>query len=491
MSCNQCGYDLTNGACGLCGWKQGEKAFPSLSPSRKEKLTQIFKEIDEDGNGYVDREEAIQFASYFGLTRSQAEDKVDELFKEVDFDGSGTLELPEWFRYFSATCPKELTEKEFNQFFDGIIEQIRREKRPIKWTDSIKKAFGVLGIVSIFIRCYLLIASIDQWDDWGSLDEFVGYGGDLNSYLRMFSCILGLILSFAGLTLWITPPEKKKKLLTWFGWACMILMVLFLISGAVDFTAINKGSRKCDDYCETACDYIPEADKTRCLATECECGLDIDNGKGPEVQAIILVADADDISGDFYFTFNGAKSGDLPHSSSESDMKSAIENLTLKSGSKFVADYGTVSVDQIALDEPRYGFMWNVTFEEVFYDMDMFDAGKAENLSGTGVSVSVSKINEGHLNSLIKQSDDPTDFPSLRTAVVNFITMVVAATIAFIAIFYSTNCHKMAFLNEWGDRFSSMSGMSKASRKMASSFWFAIEDDKPTKNNNTSVATLV
>lgn len=65
-----------------------------------EELTTVFKKIDKDGNGKLDRDELIQGYSLFAkggsLTKKEIAESVDAILAAIDFDGNGYIEFSEF-----------------------------------------------------------------------------------------------------------------------------------------------------------------------------------------------------------------------------------------------------------------------------------------------------------------------------------------------------------------------------------------------------------
>lgn len=56
-----------------------------------------FKEIDEDGNGTLDKNEMTELMKSLGMEEAATPDKVQALIDEVDQDGDGVVNLSEFF----------------------------------------------------------------------------------------------------------------------------------------------------------------------------------------------------------------------------------------------------------------------------------------------------------------------------------------------------------------------------------------------------------
>jgi calcium-dependent protein kinase len=65
------------------------------SKEEKKDLEKIFKAMDRDGNGMLDKEEILAgYEEHFGIPIS--EETVDAMFKAVDIDGNGSIDYTEF-----------------------------------------------------------------------------------------------------------------------------------------------------------------------------------------------------------------------------------------------------------------------------------------------------------------------------------------------------------------------------------------------------------
>jgi len=61
----------------------------------KQELEKIFKLMDKDGNGTLDKQEVLEgYEEHFGIPMT--EDQVDEMFAAVDIDGNGCIDYTEF-----------------------------------------------------------------------------------------------------------------------------------------------------------------------------------------------------------------------------------------------------------------------------------------------------------------------------------------------------------------------------------------------------------
>lgn len=65
------------------------------SKEEKKDLEKIFRAMDKDGNGQLDKDEILQgYEEHFGIPIS--EETVDAMFKAVDIDGNGSIDYTEF-----------------------------------------------------------------------------------------------------------------------------------------------------------------------------------------------------------------------------------------------------------------------------------------------------------------------------------------------------------------------------------------------------------
>lgn len=86
-----------------------------ISKSEKEKLGQIFKALDKNGDGKLSKEEIMDgYETHFGKLLN--EDEVDELFESVDTDRSGFIDYSE-FIVASMSSKKNMSEEKLTAAF--------------------------------------------------------------------------------------------------------------------------------------------------------------------------------------------------------------------------------------------------------------------------------------------------------------------------------------------------------------------------------------
>jgi len=78
--------------------KQATLAFIAshlTNKNEKRELEKVFKAMDKDGSGTLDREEVFQgYEEHFGVAIT--EEQVDAMFKAVDIDGNGSIDYTEF-----------------------------------------------------------------------------------------------------------------------------------------------------------------------------------------------------------------------------------------------------------------------------------------------------------------------------------------------------------------------------------------------------------
>ena len=78
--------------------KQATYAFIAsqlLSKNEKEQIDKVFRAMDTDGNGKLDKKEIkAGYAEYFG--KSMSDEEIDKMFDAIDADGSGEIEYSEF-----------------------------------------------------------------------------------------------------------------------------------------------------------------------------------------------------------------------------------------------------------------------------------------------------------------------------------------------------------------------------------------------------------
>ncbi|MFX1537589.1 MAG: EF-hand domain-containing protein [Promethearchaeota archaeon] len=70
-----------------------------------DEASEIFKEIDTDGDGFITPTELIPFLKKLGLNWSKGEkldiEEIDKIFMEIDTDGDGLITYDEFVRWFN------------------------------------------------------------------------------------------------------------------------------------------------------------------------------------------------------------------------------------------------------------------------------------------------------------------------------------------------------------------------------------------------------
>ena len=61
----------------------------------KKDLEKIFKLMDKDGNGTLDKQEVMQgYEEHFGV--QMTDEQIDNMFRAVDIDGNGSIDYTEF-----------------------------------------------------------------------------------------------------------------------------------------------------------------------------------------------------------------------------------------------------------------------------------------------------------------------------------------------------------------------------------------------------------
>lgn len=169
--------------------------------------------------------------------------------------GDGVVSLHEFLDFF-AQLSGNLSDREFAPVFQVLLKTARRGQRyvmatacravrflsspgplvsPITWPMWAFYAFGAIAVLQLIVRGVLVGLTIDQWSIWDDFDDQAGVARN-SSVLRLVACIVGLLLSLVGVLFFFSPPHKKAKRLTVFGYAGIVLALLFLVSGVMDGT---------------------------------------------------------------------------------------------------------------------------------------------------------------------------------------------------------------------------------------------------------------
>lgn len=67
-----------------------------MDPKRREQMFQVFKSLDENGDGQLQQSELIAFLNTLGYVPTNAEVEADKIFARWDSDGDGTISFDEF-----------------------------------------------------------------------------------------------------------------------------------------------------------------------------------------------------------------------------------------------------------------------------------------------------------------------------------------------------------------------------------------------------------
>lgn len=67
-----------------------------LAKQEKEKLSRVYKAIDESGEGKLDKHELLEAFNKHGIDNYITEEEIDLIFGCVDFDRSGFIDYSEF-----------------------------------------------------------------------------------------------------------------------------------------------------------------------------------------------------------------------------------------------------------------------------------------------------------------------------------------------------------------------------------------------------------
>ena len=96
----------------------GEAGAVTLSPSVLEKVTALFKKLDDNGDGTVTKAEAQAY-----WKANWAKVNATAMFNEVDDDGNGEVTFPEWLDFWrNVLAQPDYTEEEVEEELDNMLE---------------------------------------------------------------------------------------------------------------------------------------------------------------------------------------------------------------------------------------------------------------------------------------------------------------------------------------------------------------------------------
>lgn len=119
--------------------------WPDVEPSELRAYKKLFKEIDTDGSGGIDRKELRR--AMRKRTMKISEEKINEVFEEVDKNRDGLLDLDEFIAGMISFKPKEMEKEKGGNLKSGLV-WFRREGLRSRLSDDqlkfYKDAFGTM-----------------------------------------------------------------------------------------------------------------------------------------------------------------------------------------------------------------------------------------------------------------------------------------------------------------------------------------------------------
>ena len=102
---------------GKGGTAEQSRPTKPLSPELQEKVVRIFKEIDIDKSGTIDKEETIKW-----WNQNFARINTNALFDTVDINNDGEISEEEWIEFWMAVADHR-SEEEINEELDNLLEK--------------------------------------------------------------------------------------------------------------------------------------------------------------------------------------------------------------------------------------------------------------------------------------------------------------------------------------------------------------------------------
>lgn len=96
--------------------KAAEKAAVALSPQLLEKVQELFKRIDDDGNGTITKEEAMKFWG-----KNWAKVNAQAMFNEVDQNGEEAITNVKWLEFWKNVVASGYPEDDVLEELDEIL----------------------------------------------------------------------------------------------------------------------------------------------------------------------------------------------------------------------------------------------------------------------------------------------------------------------------------------------------------------------------------
>lgn len=127
-----------------------EQVQQSDEQKMRKKIRTLFQEIDEDGSGYLDRDEFAQLSKDMGADLTDAE--LDEAMREMDADGDGRVDFEE-FQAWWLSVGEEKSTWMFRVHLDSrkSFKAMEEEKRTAKKEAELRSAFTKEQIDRLFV----------------------------------------------------------------------------------------------------------------------------------------------------------------------------------------------------------------------------------------------------------------------------------------------------------------------------------------------------
>ena len=145
----------------------GYMASQMVGKDEKEKLAQMFKTFDKNGDGKLDKQEIQQgYEKYNGMIISDEE--IDEIFGNIDVDGSGYIDYTE-FVASAIDMQNLLTNDKLRRAFD----MFDHDGSGSISAEEIKEVLGLTDNEEMNEKIKEIIRQVDENGDGEiSIDEF-------------------------------------------------------------------------------------------------------------------------------------------------------------------------------------------------------------------------------------------------------------------------------------------------------------------------------